>query len=281
MDSSEFIGIVGTGRNGTYALSRILDLDIHSEAHHEYNFEPMLKLGFLKHYGIISESYSDEVFRESHYSALYHSQFDRFIDCSNALSWLIPSAASQFSKYKIVDVPRNGRRVVSSFYNKFKDLMYPVEAVETMNYWLMNQESSIEFPPPHKKYWRILPLIKFDKSISTSDTNFNRYRFSALCNYWVQTNKIIQNDMQNLSPHLVHQVKFEELLEPKGFKELVDFLEIPATPEMLEKLKHPINVHEPVNYNLTYEQEEIFLEICGSTMVELGYDPKDDYAVKY
>jgi hypothetical protein len=111
VDSTEFVAIVGTGRNGTYALSKILDLDVYSEVHHEYNFELMLKLGFLRHYGLISSLDLDKLVRESHFSASFYSQSRKFIDCSNALSWLIPSIASQIPNYKFVDVTRNGRRV--------------------------------------------------------------------------------------------------------------------------------------------------------------------------
>lgn len=281
MDSTKFIAIIGTGRNGTYALSKILNLDVNSEVHHEYNFEPLLKLGFLKHYGLISASDTDKVLRESHFSASFYSQSSKFIDCSNALSWLIPSITSQFSDFKFVDVPRNGRRVVSSFYNKFKDVMYPLEAVKVMDSWLKNQESSIVTPAPHKKYWRILPPISFDQSVSESEVRFERYRFSAICNYWVQTNKLIQSETLKLPSSLVHRVKFEELFQPKNFKILADYLEIRVSSEMLDMLNHPINVHEPINYRLTDEQEEVFIDICGETMIDLGYNPQDDYAIKY
>ena len=281
MDSTKFIAIMGTGRNGTYALSKILDLDVNSEVHHEYNFEPLLKLGFLKHYGLVSASDTDKVLRESHFSASFYSQSSKFIDCYNALSWLIPSITSQFSNFKFVDIPRNGRRVVSSFYNKFKDVMYPLEAIKVMDSWLKNQESSIVTPPPHKKYWRILPPISFDQSVSENEVRFERYRFISICNYWVQTNKLIQSDTLKLPSSLLHRVKFEELFQPKNFKTLADYLEIRVSSEMLDMLNHPINVHEPINYRLTDEQEEMFIDICGETMIDLGYDPQDDYVIKY
>ena len=50
---------------------------------------------------------------------------------------------------------------------------------------------------------------------------------------------------------------------------------------MLDMLDHPINVHEPINYRLTDEQEEVFIDICGETMIDLGYNPQDDYVIKY
>jgi hypothetical protein len=281
MEFSEFVGIIGTGRNGTYALSKILELDSRSEVHHEYNFEAILKMGFLRHYSLVTKTEIDEVLCNSHYSAQLYSEFDKFIDCSNALSWVIPSIGSQFPRYKIVDIRRNGRRVVSSFYNKFKDTMYPRDAVAIMNNWLKNQADSVQAPPPHKKYWRILPSIEFDESMLKNDTSFDRFRFISLCHYWVETNKVIGNDMSNLSTNLIYRAKFEEVFQPKIFKNLAEFLEIQPTGEMFEKLQHPINVHEPINYSLTSEQEKIFLEICGSTMTDLGYDPKEDYAIKY
>jgi hypothetical protein len=87
--------------------------------------------------------------------------------------------------------------------------------------------------------------------------------------------------MWKLPSRRVHRVKFEELFKPTNFKSLADYLEISITSEMLEKLDQPINVHVPISYRLTQEQEELFLDICSQTMIDLGYDPQDDYDIKY
>lgn len=281
MLSTEFVGVIGTGRNGTLAISKILELDLKSEVHHEYNFEPTLKLGFLRKHGLITHDSAVKYFRNSHYSATYYSDANRFIDCSNALSQLVPTIASMPFKYKIIDIPRNGRRVVSSFYYKFQNLMYPKRAVETMNKWLSNQNMSTQEPPPDKRFWRTLPSSLLVENNLNYRLNFDEYRFAAICNYWVDTNHTIISDLQKISASLVYKVKFEDLFNPQGLKKLTDFLGVRIREEMLEKLSRPINVHQPINYKLTAKQEEIFIQICGETMKDLGYDLESDYDTNY
>ena len=203
-----------------------------------------------------------------------------FIDCSHALSYLVPTIANQDFKYKIINIPRNGRKVISSFYYKFKNLVYPRHAVEVMDKWLLSPNMT-QVPPPDQKFWRILPTPILVENNLNYKLNFDEYRFAAICNYWVDINQSIKKDLQKISPSLVYRVNFEHLFTSQGLRGLTDFLGVRISQEMIEKLARPINVSQPINYKLTAAQEKIFFQICGETMKELGYDLSSEYDTNY
>jgi hypothetical protein len=245
------------------------------EAHHEYLFENILSDAVLYFLGRIDEKVIITKLTETHAMAVHYSKKPIWIDCSNALPWIVKPLHSLFPEAKFVLVVRNGRRVVSSFYHKFADVMYADDSVSALRGWLESRSSFK--PPPEKKYWRPIPL--------ENDPAYHNFlcmnRFERLCYYWETINAHVHNMFKNMAQTKVMTVKFEDLKSQENFSRLTDFIAIKQTAGMFETLARPINVHIPKTFPLTTDQEASFERLCGGAMAYLGYKRQEDYEVDY
>ena len=58
------------------------------------------------------------------YKSSIHYSDKKWVDSSNALPWIIKPLSKIFPDAYFIHLIRDGRKVVSSFYNKFGDIMY-------------------------------------------------------------------------------------------------------------------------------------------------------------
>jgi hypothetical protein len=269
--------VIGTGRSGTLAISQALGLFTSITAHHEYLFEPVLRQALLYHLGKSSHAETLEFLRENYLPAIAAGQGSCWVDCSNALPWLVGPLAELLPQARFVFVARHGRRVVSSFYHKFQRDMYADDCVEQLYAYLRDEAP---LPPAHKRFWRPVPLPG-----SADYEWFSRApRFDRLCYYWQATTA---QALESLTQHAVgrHEVfNFEAILaEPAAFARFLAHFPLPSdgAGKVEAFFKRPVNVAEPKTYALTSEEQDVFARICAPMMTRLSYPLDSDYVVRY
>jgi hypothetical protein len=277
MNSLSPIFIVSSGRSGTYAIVNALKNAEDTIIHHEFLFELVLKNAVLYKMELISDAEIKEILTETYFAANFYAKGKLWIDCSNALPWIIFPLLEMFPSAKFIHLVRDGRKVVSSFYNKFRSLMYSDECVNDMLCWVKDRKN-YPMPPAEKKYWRPIPL--YDETLFKSFLEYNQ--FQRICFYWSELNMHIGDALSNLSPMQKMTIKFEDLLADEVVKkEFTEFINIEYSPNMYNAFKRPVNVHKPQNYKLNAVQQEQFDAICSGMMEKYGYKNTEEYDVKY
>jgi hypothetical protein len=267
--------ILGSGRCGTLALAQSLATVGQVEVHHEYLFENILADAVLCFLGRIPQQEMTRRLERLHGAAVHYCQKPIWVDCSNALPWIIKPLNALFPDARFVHVVRNGRRVVSSFFHKFERIMYPDDAVRILNDWLEGRYP-VE-PPPEKKYWRPIPV----NGMAYYGTFESMDRFERLCYYWALINNHVRHEFESIDEERIARFRFEDLLSERIFGEFTEFIGIDDAGGPFNAMKRPVNVHIPRTFPLTSEQECSFRRLCSETMVSFGYQNDDDYEVEY
>lgn len=275
MKTTKPVFIIGSGRSGTLALAHAFAQPGEVEVHHEYLFENILSDAVLYFMGRITEDAIVRKLSETHLAAVYYSKKPVWIDCSNALSWIVKPLRLLFPEAKFVLVIRNGKRVVSSFYHKFGEVMYADESVSVLRDWLESR-SSLK-PSPEKKYWRPIPL----ENDAAYQVFLGMNQFERLCYYWTTINLHADTMLRAIDPSQGMIIKFEDLKSPENFAKLTDFIGVEYMTTMSDIMVRPINVHIPKSFPLTIEQEASFERLCGDVMEYFGYEKGADYTVEY
>ena len=277
MDKTVPVFILGSGRCGTFQISRLLESVGEIEAHHEYLFENILKSAVLYRMNAIKNEDVKSILTKTHRPAIHYSEKKFWVDSSNALPWIIEPLYEMFPNARFIHLIRDGRKVVSSFYNKFSDVVYDDRCVSIVNEWIENPQTVPE-PSPEKKYWRPFP-VKGDPFFD----EFKKYnRFQKLCYYWQDVNLSIRNSLKKIPDTQKSFVRLEDLTS--NTEALNDFLEIFDTEindNFIEVLKKPANVAIPKNFPLSQEQRKDFNDICSNAMSIFGYDSEEEYSVTY
>ena len=277
MDKTVPVFILGSGRCGTFQISRLLESVGEIEAHHEYLFENILKSAVLYRMNAIKSEDVKSMLTKTHRPAIHYSEKKFWVDSSNALPWIIEPLYEMFPNARFIHLIRDGRKVVSSFYNKFSDVVYDDRCVSIVNEWLENPEIMPE-PSPEKKYWRPFPVK--GESFCNEFKEFNR--FQRLCYYWQDVNISIRNSLKVIPETQKMFVRLEDLTSDtevlKGFLEMFD---TEINDDFIEMLKRPVNVAVPKNFPLSQEQRKEFNDICSNAMSTFGYDAEKEYDVIY
>ena len=167
-----------------------------------------------------------------------------------------------FPEANFIYLRRNGYKVITSFYNKFPELMYNKTHSIKQNQIIKN--SGIKNLPLDKRFLR--PLFSLD-------FNSKNWRFKQLCSYW--------NECENLS--LIHKIKsykFEDLIEfDNQFNKFVEDTNLDRS-LLLKGMQKPVNVGAPINYKMLKEDKDLFIQICEKNMNHFNYK-LDGYEVKY
>jgi hypothetical protein len=277
MNSTKPVFILGTGRSGTFQMVKLLESIAGIEAHHEYLFENILKSAVLYRMGLKDKNSVKHLLTTTHVPAVHYSSARIWLDSSNALPWVIEPLYELFPGARFIHLLRDGRKVVSSFYNKFPDVMYDDLSVSIINAWLENPSGTIE-PSPEKKFWRPLPIkgLKFSEEFQT----FNR--FQRLCYYWQDCNLFIKEAMAAIPSGQRLTVRLEDLVsQPNVLKSFLAVFDIQYDDIYMNKLKRPVNVHIPKNFPLSSAQNNQFNSIAGSAMKTFGYYFTEEYHVTY
>ncbi len=271
------IFFIGSGRCGTYSIAQFFQKFSHIDSHHEYCFEQILRPAVLYKMGLVERDYVKKTVIDIHLSAVYYSDSPYWIDSSNALVWIIDILKEVFPAAKYVYLTRDGRKVVSSFFHKFTDLMYSDSAVNALIKWISSKDQ-VPLPPPDKKYWR--PLAMERGLLSDAFLNYNR--FQRLCYYWAEANKELLKGKENPINSNEMMIKFEDIYsKPKQLSKITDLVGIEMKEEYIDFFKRPINVHVPINYPLSEMQEKQFHDIADDMMNQLGYNTQKEYNVEY
>ena len=265
--------ILSSGRSGTFQIVSLLQLNPDLEVHHEYKFGQTLMSG-VKSYMI--REFTPELkasIRSNHVVAVDSSSKKYWVDVSNALPWTLPTLVEQFPKAIFVLLVRNGRRVVSSFFHKFREEMYQPEVIESLMNWKNSRGQ--RGGPEDPRLWRPLPRDWRETGLSMSD------RFELLCWYWAELNEYTRKNLEKSSAEF-HVFRFEDILRDRdALGHFLALFEIEPSEQHLEALSRPVNVAVPKTFPLEPDQERSFWSLCGPTMESFGYSQKDDYVVDY
>lgn len=261
--------IVGSGRNGSEAVVRLLRHFDNVEVYHEFMVHYVQPLGTKYYMRLFDQSSLIHSLSITHETAISLCERDFWIDSSNKLSWVIEGLKVIFPKAKFIHLLRDGRRVVSSYYHKLADECYADRDVKVLTDWL-NMKST-KRPPPMKKYWWPVPK-----------GGFGDYdQFQRICWHWQKVNKVILDDLANVPSDRKLTIKLEDFVSREStYRTFLEFIGLPIKLDLFELLERPSNVRWPKSYPLTDEQTEQFSDICGDMMRGLGYTGPD-YEVQY
>src|SRR3569832_166947 len=202
MNSTVPVFILGSGRSGTLQVVKLLENIEGIQANHEYLFEKILKSAVLYRMGVVGDEEIKKLLMETYVPAVYYANTPIWLDSSNALPWIVKPLHELFPNARFIHLLRDGRKVVSSFYHKFSEVVYDDQCVNIVKNWLDNPDVVL-LPPPEKKYWRPFP-VRGEKYFE----EFAHYsRFQRLCYYWQDCNMRIRDslaivpDAQKLSIH--------------------------------------------------------------------------------
>ena len=276
MHITQPIFIVSSGRSGTQMMHKLISGSDQVEIHHEYLcniIQPLAVKSFMK---LIPQHEIDKAICQSYGAAVHYSRKPIWIDSSNKASWLIPSLYSIFPNAKFIHLIRDGRRVVSSYYNKLNHECYVPDAVKSLSDFVL-KKTKVQ-PPPEKKYW--WPII--NNSRKEHLDFLKKSQFEQIVMHWKIINKKIQTSLEKIPIEQRHFVKLEELTESqKTFDKLLGFIGINLPKVSFSSLRRPHNVHIPYNFPLNNTQKRTFWNLAGDVMDYYGYQKNADYEVVY
>lgn len=260
------IFILGSGRCGTYSFYKALNKLNNIECHHEFFFEPTLRIATLYHMGLAPKSIVKKHILNNHFFSIKNSKKAFWVDSSNALPWIADVLIEIFPNAKFIHLIRHGKKVVSSFYHKHNSEMYTDASVKKL-YSYLNQIKKKQIFSSEKKYWRPIPF-KDKKKIK----NFLlKGQFYRICKYWSEINKKIENSLMMAKNSFF--MKFEDVHNKKKLISLIKFLKLGnnSLKTLQDSFKKPVNVTIPKNFKLNRKQNKIFDEVCCKEMKKFKY----------
>ena len=154
---TEPVFIVSSGRSGSALIDKVLKNFSEIESHHEYLCTHVQHLAMRKYFKLDGKQATIAKLKKIYAPAIEFSKKRLFIDSSNKLSWVIPELREIFPNAKFIFFIRNGKNVVSSFYNKLFDEAYDDVSVGRIIDFLKSRDYNLE-PPPEKKYEKIIKI---------------------------------------------------------------------------------------------------------------------------
>ena len=270
--------IVGTGRSGTRTMFRMLTGADEVEIHHEYNVLMVQKIGLLYHSGVMSRDECAARISEIYTPAILHSNESIWVDSSNKCAWIIEILAELYPSAKFLNLVRDGRKVVPSFYYKLREEMYDDLSTAVTTKYLEKPADLELMPPLEKKYWWYIPVQNQDEF-----AEFRRYnRFERCCYHWNYVNAMVLEKFTHIKSTNCMTTKLEDLVSDESeIKRVLHFLDLDYDPIYLEYLKTPRNVFHPLDYQIPRKFNKSFNNICKPMMQKLGYINREGYKVEY
>lgn len=269
--------IIGSGRSGTRMLYKLLSGNPTVEVYHEYLCTHIQPVACKYSMGLWTKKQTKQAIKTIHGSAIYYSEDPYWVDCSNKLSWIIEPLYELYPNAVFINVIRDGRKVVSSFYHKLSREIYDDDSVTVMQQWLGNPSIYPE-PPPEKKYWWNIP-----QKGQPMDKEFPAYtQFERICYHWTEVNRVIRESFKKLPKKQAITVKLEDIIRNKDvFTDFLSVFGLSYEDHLYTYAKTPQGVFFPMNMNMNKEEENIFQRICGGMMKTLGYARSKTYDVSY
>lgn len=241
MKNTKPVFILGSGRSGTLQMTKLLGSLDNIETHHEYLFESILKTAVLYRMGVKKKAEVKHLLEITHVPAVHYSEAPYWVDSSNALPWIVEPLSEVFPQAHFVHLVRDGRKVVSSFYNKFAEVMYDDLNVEIVRNWILNPRGHVE-PSAEKKFWRPFPIG--NEPFAAEFPNFDR--FQRLCYYWRDCNLRIKSALERIPATQQSVLLLEDVVsQPHALQRLLDVFGVPYDDSLMNILKRPVNVHIP------------------------------------
>lgn len=277
MNNTKPFFIVSSGRSGTKMIEKLLSSFPEVEMHHEYLCEYIQPLSVKYYLGLLSNSDIINELKKLHGASIHYSKKSLWGDSSNKLSWLISPLDTLFPNAKFIHLIRDGRKVVSSFYNKLRDECYDDISTRVLQSWVDNPAEYLE-PPPEKKYW--WNVAKMNSTIRKKFVKYNQ--FQRICFHWNEVNNNIEKELNNIINTRKMIIRLEDLVtDEMVVQKMISFLELEYHEDIFKTLKKPHNVNIPIDYQLTKKQKDQFYEIAGKLMGKYGYRKKGEYKVEY
>ena len=267
--------ILSSGRSGTYSFFKNLKNLENLKVNHEYLFEETLKNSVSYHMKIINEKKILEFIDKKYSLGIKKTKKFFWIDSSNALPWIIKPLKNKFKNARFVFLIRNGKKVVSSFYNKYKNVMYNKKDILILKKYF---DKKIDNIPLDKKFWRPIP---------TSSKSFKYFleknQFSKICLYWSLINKTIRKNLASVKRKDKFYFKLENINKKNEFTKLLKFIGVKKKDirKVIKKFNRPENVKKPINFNLTINQIKDFNRYCKDEMLKNNYKLEEYYKVQY
>ncbi len=273
MNNTQPFFIVSSGRSGTHALAKALSLYPEVECHHEYMVHDTQPLAFSYYMRLLGQEEVEESLCAIYTGAVTLSDKSLWGDSSNKASWLIRPLLRVFPNAKFVWLVRDGRKVVSSYYNKLRKENYDDARVKSMYLWLKEPDVFVQ-PPPEKKYWWPLPSWYYCGNSPN--------QFELVCWHWNTINLTIEEQLRWVPPEQRCFYRLEDLVTQKAeLEKLLDFLGLPMRDDVWNMLRVPDNVSAPMDVLLTSPELSIFWKECNDMMAKLGYAGTEEYHVEY
>lgn len=268
----KIIFILGSGRCGTFAFYQALQKIKNVEAYHEFFFEPTLRAAALYYMKKKTKANIKKFVEENHLFSINNSKKKFWIDSSNALPWITDVLVEMFPNAKFIHLIRNGKKVVSSFFNKHGDIIYNDYHVKKLLSFLKNKTKMIS---SEKKYWRPLPInnkLELDKFIKNG-------QFYRICKYWAEINNKINESLKKAK--FKKTFKLEDIENRKKLLEFSNFIGLDREDYLNFKssFSKPVNVTIPKNFYFTKQQQNIFEQTCSEQMIKFNY--KNNEAKEY
>jgi hypothetical protein len=274
--SNSFIFVLSSGRSGTNAIAHSLNkIMTNASVYHEFALQEIQVISFKYFMRLIDDDEAIQMLESIYFQYARNSKNYLWIDVSNKLCWIAPLLKKAFPDSRFIELIRDGRKVVSSFFNKLNNEMYTEEGMIIIQNYLDNGGPE----PEHRKdiWWNMVSPF--------SDWEYRRKfsRFEWCCSHWTDSHSQISNFASNIKPSNFLSVRLEDLISSDLVKtNFLNFIDpqLPLT-TFKELLIKPINVYEPIQHELTESQLEVFRRICGDTMNHYKYDFSDSYKVDY
>ncbi len=277
MKTTTPVFIVGSGRSGTRMLYKLIAGNPTIEVYHEYlctHIQPVACKYFM---GLKTKQQTKDAIRSIHGSAIYYSDSLYWVDCSNKLSWIIEPLHELYPNAIFINIIRDGRKVVSSFFYKLSAEIYDDESVAAIQQWLRHPRKYPE-PPPEKKYWWNIP--------QPGQPFYNEFpsfgQFERICYHWTEVNRVIRESFKRLPAKQAITMKLEDLTTKReALKKFLAVFNVSYEEHFFTYMKTPQGVFFPMNMHMTKEEEAAFYRICGNMMKTLGYKASKAYDVTY
>lgn len=268
----KIIFILGSGRCGTLAFYQALQKVKNAEVYHEFFFEPTLRAATLYHMKKKTKAHIKKFVEENHLFSINNSKKKLWIDSSNALPWIADVLVEMFPNAKFIHLVRNGKKVVSSFFNKHGDIMYNDYHVKKLLSFLKNKTKIIS---SEKKYWRPLPI----NNKSELEKFIKNGQFYRICKYWAEINEKINKSLKNAK--FKKTFKLEDIENKKKLLEFSNFIGLDRKDYLNFKSSFgkPVNVTIPKNFYFSKQQQNIFEQTCSEQMIKFNY--KNNEAKEY
>ena len=267
--------IVSSGRSGTALIENIFREDPNVEAHHEYLCTHVQRSACLWAMGCIGRQQALDQLTEIYLPAVEYSKKKIFLDSSNKASWIIDLLIEIFPKAKFVHLIRDGRKVVSSYFNKLQDECYDDDSVNILSKAVLGKNI---YPPPEKKYY--WPLSSRRSSIKAELTRSTQ--FERICWHWGEINRVISTSLSEIADSQKHTIRLEDLVSSEQkFERFRKFVGAEYRADLFKELKKPHNVNKPFDIFLSPEEENVLNIFSADVMSLYGYSGSEQYGMQY